>query len=210
MWTPPRRLVGDLTILGGVLAIVATVPPRWYGPIPTDSYVFEPPLFSPLWIERVVLPPLSVLAALLVVVGLLSLFRRDRPWMGRWHRWSASAAILGGAVGTLATTLFAATGGGSDDLTAAATALLGALLALVALVFALPGLIGWGIGYLRAERDRQTLGLALVGAPVLAALFVAVGAVVGSVAELAGGLPTVLPFAALAVVVGVDLRQRRS
>ena len=78
MWTPTPsdRTVGGLTALGGLLTVVATIPTRWYGPRPTDSYVFDPPRFSALWIERTVAPVLAVIAALLILTGLLWLFRR--------------------------------------------------------------------------------------------------------------------------------------
>lgn len=159
VWTPSNRAVGGLTALGGICTVVATIPTRWYGPRPTDSYVFDPPRFSALWIERTVVPVVAVGAALLMLVGLLALFRRDRERMARWQRWFAVVALVGAAVGTLATVLLVSTGGrATADPTAALNALLGAALALFGTVIVLPGSLAWGIGYLRAGRRRPDRG----------------------------------------------------
>ncbi|MFW5965618.1 MAG: hypothetical protein ACOCP3_02590, partial [Halodesulfurarchaeum sp.] len=74
------RLAGVGSMLGGVLAVLAAVPPRWYGSVPGDSYVFSPDPLSPLWIERTVVPVLAVLAVIGVGLGLLALLVRG------WHR----------------------------------------------------------------------------------------------------------------------------
>lgn len=203
MWTPGRRLVGALTALGGVLVLVTAVPTRWFGPMPTDSYVFDPPRFSALWIERTVVPPLALAAVLLLMLGLFSLFRRDRERMARWQRWTAVVTLVGAAVGTLATiTLVTAGHGATDDPTTTLNVLFGAAFALLALVLLFPGLCAWGAGYLRG--DRPLLGTALVGAPVCPVLVVAVTAAL-DVGEPAGTLPVALPVAAAVVVVGRDL-----
>jgi len=206
VWTPSNRAVGGLTALGGICTVVATIPTRWYGPRPTDSYVFDPPRFSALWIERTVVPVVAVGAALLMLVGLLALFRRDRERMARWQRWFAVVALVGAAVGTLATVLLVSTGGrATADPTAALNALLGAALALFGTVIVLPGSLAWGIGYLRAGRRR--LGIALAGGPAAAVLIVA-GSVVTDVEF--GALPVVLPVALTGLVVGYDLWTRGS
>jgi len=89
MWTPSNRHAGGVTLLGGLLALAASVPTRWFGRVPDDSYVFDPPRFSALWIERTVVPVVAVVAAVLLLAGLLALFRRDRERMARWPRCSS-------------------------------------------------------------------------------------------------------------------------
>lgn len=203
MWTPGRRFVGALTTLGGLLVLVAAVPTRWFGPVPTDSYVFDPPRFSALWIERTIVPTLSLVAVLLVLAGLLSLFQRDRERMARWQRWTAVVALIGAGVGTLATILLVTTGGGTNDPTNPLNTLLGAALALFALLLLVPGLLAWGAGYLRD--DRPLLGTAVVGAPVLPILVVAASIALGVGDGVAGSLPVAVPVAATIVAVGRDL-----
>ncbi|AZH26450.1 hypothetical protein [Haloplanus aerogenes] len=207
MWTPSDRVVGAVTALGGLLAIVATVPTRWYGPRPTDSYVFDPPRFSALWVERTVVPVLAVAAALLILTGLLWVFRRDRARMARWQRWFAVVCVIGAAVGTLSTMLFASVGGRAlADPTAALNALLGVGLALLALLLLFPGLLAWGAGYLRSGRQR--LGAALVGGPVVAVAVVAASIALDFGADSVGALPVVVPVGVAVVVVGYDLWAR--
>ncbi|MFB6103406.1 MAG: hypothetical protein ABEJ73_12695 [Haloplanus sp.] len=207
MWLPTRRLVGALTAFGGVLAVVSAIPTQWYGPMPTDSYVFEPPRFSALWIERTVVPGVTVLAALLLLTGLLALFRRDREWMARWHRWLAVVAVIGAATGTLATVLVAPTGGrGVGNPTTAMNVVLGALLALLAVTLLFSGLVAWGTGYLRS--GRRLLGGALLGGPVGAVLIVAMSVATGVEFGSLGGLPVVVPLATMMVVLGYDLWMR--
>ncbi|MFB6255120.1 MAG: hypothetical protein ABEH58_00045 [Haloplanus sp.] len=200
MWTPSN-------LLGGVLALIASVPTRWFGPVPDDSYVFDPPQFSALWIERTVVPAVAVVAAVLLLVGLLALFRRDRERMARWQGWFAIASVIGAAVGTLATMLFATAGPqGTANPTAALNVLLGAGLTLLALLFLLPGLVVWGSGYLRAERPR--LGAALAGGPVVALLVLAASVASGIEFGPVGALPVVLPVTLAVLVVGYDLWER--
>jgi hypothetical protein len=206
MWTPSHRLLGGTTAAGGLCALLAVLPTRWFGPRPTDSYVFDPPRFSALWIERTVVPVVAVAAALLVLVGLLTLFRRDRERMPRWQRWFAVVGVVGVAVGTLGTMLVVSAGPrGVADPTAALNVLLGVALALLAVVLVVPGLVAWGAGYLRA--DRRRLGVALAGGPVASVLIVVAnlaGVPFGGV----GALPVVLPVALAVVTVGYDLWDR--
>lgn len=198
-----RRAVGPLVALAGVAAVVAAIPLRWFGPVPDDSYVFDPPTFSPLWMERTVLPVLTVSVGLLAAVGLLELLRRDRDGMARWHRWSASAAVLGSVLVAVAFALLGPTGppNGLGDVL---VVLGGALFGLVGGVLALVGLVGWGVGYLRAGRTR--LGWALLGGSVGVVLVLAARRVVDPGL---GGLPAALPLAAMLVVVGRDLHARK-
>jgi hypothetical protein len=204
VWTPGRRLLGSLSGLGGLLAVVATVPTNWFGPTPTDSYVFDPPRFSALWIERAVIPAVAVLAVLLCLTGLLALFARDRDGMPRWQRWLAVVTLIGGGLGTLATVLLVSTVGGAGATPSGTlNALAGIAFALLASVLLLPGLLAWGAGYLRA--GRTAVGVALVGAPALSALIVATSVVADVAFGNAGALPVVLPFAAAMVAVGYDL-----
>lgn len=204
VWIPSDRAVGGLTAIGGLLALVATPPTRWYGSRPTDSYVFDPPRFSALWIERTIVPALAVTATLLILAGLLWLFRRDRERMARWHRWFAVVAVVGTAVGTLATTLLVSIGGRmAADPTAALNALLGVGLALLALLLLFPGLLAWGIGYLRDGRRR--LGTALAGGPTVAAAVVAVSIALDVDTGALGALPVVAPVGLAVVAVGYDL-----
>ena len=207
MWSPDRRFAGALTALGGLLVVVAAVPTRWFGPVPTDSYVFDPPRFSALWVERTVVPVVAVVAVLAILLGLLSLFRRDRERMARWQRWTAAVALVGAAVGTLATVILVTSGpGATGDLTATLNALFGVALGLLALVLLVPGLLAWGGGYLRG--DRSVLGVALVGGPVLPVLVVAASVALDADMGPVGSLPVALPVAAAVVVLGRDLWMR--
>lgn len=207
MWTPSNRHAGGVTVLGGLLALLASVPTRWFGPVPDDSYVFDPPRFSALWVERTVVPVVAIVAAILLLAGLLALFRRDRDRMARWQRWFAIVSVVGAAVGTLAIMLLVSAGPqGTADPTAALNALLGAGLALLALLLLLPGLVAWGSGYLRAEQPR--LGTALAGGPIVALLILAVNVAGGVEFGPVGALPVVLPFGVAVIVVGYDLWDR--
>lgn len=208
MWRPSDRVVGGVTALGGLLALVASVPTRWFGPVPDDSYVFDPPRFSALWVERTVVPVVAVVAALLILAGLLALFRRDRERMARWQRWFAVVSVIGAAVGALATMLFVSVDSQAmADPTAALNVLLGAGLALLGLLLLGPGLLAWGTGYLRGGRRRR-LGVALAGGPVVAIAVLAVNVAGGVAFGPVGSLPVVLPVALAVVVVGYDLWDR--
>ncbi|WP_338738908.1 hypothetical protein [Haloplanus salilacus] len=207
MWTPGRRFVGGATVLGGLCVVVASIPTRWFGTVPTDSYVFDPPTYSPLWIERTIVPAVSIAAALLTLAGLVALFHRDREWMERWQRWFAVVAVVGAAVGTFATVLLASNGDGAGgDPTATLNVLFAVLLGLVGVVLAGPGLLAWGIGYLRAGRRR--LGTALAGGVTVPVLLVAVTIALDVDPGPAGGVLMSLPAALLAVGVGYDLWTR--
>jgi ABC-type multidrug transport system permease subunit len=201
MWSPSNRVLGVLATLGGLCILVAAVPARWLGSVPDDSYVFDPPRFSALWFERVVVPALAVVATVLILIGLLALFRRDRAWMARWQRWFAVVGVVGAAVGTLATLLLASAEAETSAIST--NVLLGTGFALLASLLVPPGLLGWGGGYLRA--DRPGLGAALAGGPLLACLAIAVNVGAGVAFGPVGALPVVLPVVLAVVVVGYDL-----
>ncbi|WP_435066544.1 hypothetical protein [Haloplanus sp. C73] len=204
MWTPSIRLAGGVTGLGGLLVAVAAVPTRWFGPRPTDSYVFDPPRFSALWVERTVIPVVAVAAAILLLAGLLSLLWRDRERMARWQRWFAAIAVVGAAIVTLATMLvFSTEGSATSDVSATMNVLIGVALGLLGTVLALPGLVAWGVGYVRNERRR--IGAALAGGPVVSGLFVAGSLAAGVSLDPLGGLVIVLPLSLAALIVGADL-----
>jgi len=204
VWTPGRRFVGGATGLGGVCTLVASIPTRWLGTVPTDSYVFDPPTYGPLWIERTIVPAVSIAAALLTLAGLVALFHRDREWMARWHRWFAVVAVVGAALGTFATVLLASNGErAGGDPTATLNVLIAALIGLVGVVLAGPGLLAWGIGYLRA--GRRLLGGALAGGVTVPVLLVAATIAIDVDGGPVGGVLTSLPVAVLAVGVGHDL-----
>jgi hypothetical protein len=206
VWLVGRRTVGVATALGGVLALGAAVPTRWFGPVPNDSYVFDPPRFSALWIERAVVPVAVLVAVVLMLAGLVSLFRRDRERMPRWQRWTAVVALIGAAVGTFATTILVTADGGTADPSTTLNTLLGAALALLAFVLLAPGLLAWGVGYLRS--DRPLLGAALTGGPILPVLIAVAIGVLGVDAGVVGALPVVVPVSLGTVLVGRDLWRR--
>jgi hypothetical protein len=207
VWTPGHRLVGGATVLGGVCTLAASIPTRWFGSVPTDSYVFDPPTYSPLWIERTIVPAVSVGAALLTLAGLVALFHRDREWMERWQRWVAVVALVGAGLGTFATVLLASNGeGAGSDPTATLSVLFAALVGLVGVVLAGPGLLAWGIGYLRA--GRRLLGGVLAGGVTVPLVLVALTVAFDIGGGPTGGVLTSLPVALLAVGVGHDLWTR--
>jgi hypothetical protein len=123
--------------------------------------------------------------------------------MARWQRWFAVVAVVGVAVGTLGTMFVVSAGpGGVADPTAALNVLLGVGFGLLGLLLALPGLLAWGVGNLRAGRRR--LGTALAGGPVVT-LTVLAANVAGVSFGGVGGLPISLPVALAVGVVGYDL-----
>ncbi|SEA09876.1 hypothetical protein SAMN04488065_1827 [Haloplanus vescus] len=209
VWTPSLRVGGGMTVLGGLFVALVGVPSRWFGPQPTDSYVFDPPLFSSLWVERTVIPVVAVAATLLLLVGLLSLLWRDRESLARWQRWFAAIGVVGAAIVALGTMLVMSTQGvATDDITSAMNVLIGVALGLLGVVLLFPSLMAWGVGYLRD--DHRRLGAALVGGPLVSGVFVAVDMAAGVSFEPLGGLVVLLPLSVAALVVGVDLWERPS
>ncbi|MFP4530366.1 MAG: hypothetical protein ACLFNC_03655 [Halodesulfurarchaeum sp.] len=190
-----RWVAGLSSVLGGVLAILSSVPPGWYGVEPTDSYVFDPAMFSPLWIERTLVPLLFLGALVGLLVGVGALVYRD--WTTtRSHRVGGSLAILGGA--TLAVGRY-----GPDLVTPAGTpvgpiaGLVGFALLLWSGLLLLIGVPLLAVAYFRAGRPWLA-GTMLAVVPAM--LFVG-SLVPGPVADLAGSLPLFV----LGVVIARDL-----
>lgn len=198
MWRPSVRTGGPLLALGAVCLVVGTLPLEfWPGPHPGDSYVFDPPRFSGIWVERTLTPVLGVGANVSILVGLYALYRRDTNSMPRWQRVSAIVALFGTSLWLLGTYLLTSAGSGASLGGIFAVLLLGC-----GLLLAGPCLIAWGAGYLRSERPY--VGAALAGTPLLTVGYTGIslsGFDPGSV----GGLLFVAPTVAMSLVVGYDL-----
>lgn len=160
-WSRPT---GGASLVGAVLAVVVSVPPAWYGIEPTDSYVFDPPVPSPLWFAREVEPALSVVAAVGLLLGVVGLVRRDWPVVGWARRWGGAGGVL--AFAGLAVAVVAGASATRGDL----------LLPLVSLVFGgmgvlllVPATVLLAYGYARTARPHVGYAFAglLVGVPVL-------------------------------------------
>lgn len=198
VWRPSTRAAGPLAVAGALCLLGAMVPLEvWPAPRPGDSYVFDPPTFSGIWAERAVVPALTVGANALVLVGLYALYRRDSTAMPGWQRGSAIVTLFGTAVWLFGSYLV--TSAGPDELVVGGV---GALVALLALVVTVPGLVAWGLGYLQIGKTR--LGAALVGAPSLTVLYLAVS-LSGVDFDPVGGLALAAPTAVMALLVGYDL-----
>jgi hypothetical protein len=76
------------------------------------------------------------------------------------------------------------------------------LLAILALVLIVPGLVVWGGGYVQTGRPR--LGAALAGAPILTVVYVAVS-LAGVDFDPLGGVFLAAPTAGMALFVGYNL-----
>ena len=198
MWRPPPRTAGTLSVVGGLCVLGAMIPLSvWSAPHPGDSYVFDPPMFSGVWAQRVVVPVLTFGANGCVLAGLYTLYWRDRPAMPRWQRGIAGVTLFGTIAWLFGTSLV--TSAGPNDLIGG---VVGGLVAVLALLVTVPGLTAWGAGYLRAGRIR--LGAALAGAPVLTGLYVGVS-LSGVDFDPVSGLLLAAPTAVMAVLVGYDL-----
>lgn len=205
MGEPDRldRFTGALAVLGGVCLLVASVPARLYRGPPGDSYVFDPPLFSGLWVQRVVIPVLAVLAVVGVFAVVVGLLRRDRG-EGRWHDVAGGLTVFGAGILVVASVLLAGSGslsGGEPDVVGALVVAAGALGGLLAGLLVVVAGAFWGVGYLR--RGRRRVGVTLVVVPLVTLLLV----VLATFVELptGTGLLVVLPTVAGLVVLGVDL-----
>ena len=193
-----RWTVAGITLLGGGLAVISSVPGAWYGYIPGDSYVFDPVRFSPLWIQRTLLPLFSLAAGFGLLVGVGALVYRD--WAHRrLHRVGGTATVLGGL--TLLCGLY-----GPEFLTPHGTPV-GVVASLAALALLLWGgvllLVGGPLlaySYLRA--GRVWLGWTLLGTlPVVLLL----GALLpGWIGDLGSSMPILV----LGIVIGRDLLVR--
>jgi hypothetical protein len=197
------RFTGALAVLGGLSLLLASVPGRLYRGPPGDSYVFDPPPFSGLWVQRVVIPVLAVVAVVGLFAAVVGLLRRDRD-EGRWHDVAGGLTAFGAGGLVVAGLLLASSGslsGGSPDIVGALVVAVGALGGLLAGLLVIVAGVFWGVGYLR--RGRRRLGVTLVVVPLGTLLLV----VLATFVELPTGtgllvtLPTVVGLA----VLGVDL-----
>lgn len=189
------RGLGASTGVGAVLAVVTSVPSEWYGVRETDAYVFDPALLSPLWIERTLVPVVSLLALAMLVVGLAALVVRDRGVAGQLRRWSGYVATAGMTLlwgSLLAFTVGMAASRGGSVLLPVLLILGGGLGVLGALVLLVPGAVAMGVGYVRS--DRPAVGYALAGGIGLATLVGVAFWVVDPDTGI-GFLPVVVPFA---------------
>ncbi len=196
MWRRSSQIAGSLLGLSAVCLLVTTVPLElWPTPRPGDSYVFNPPPFSAIWVQQTLRPGLIIGANALLVVGLSAVLGRDSTSMSRLQRAFAFGALFGTGACLLGTLLF--TTAGTDDIGRELTAF---LIWALAIPLILLGLIGWGIGYLRADSTR--LGAALTVPPVLAVAYIGLSMAGFSPV---GRLLLVIPTSGMALVVGYDL-----
>lgn len=154
------KVFGGLATLGGVLSVIVSVPSSWYGLRPRDSYVFDPQPLSPMWIERELVPVLTVIALFCLTIGLLGLVLRDWSSFGRVRRWGGVGSILGLGGLSVAVPVFLYASRGNPGI--GAIVVLGAFAggAISALILAL-GLLLLGYGY-RAQ-NRERIGYAFLG-----------------------------------------------
>jgi hypothetical protein len=145
-----RSLAVVVSLIGGLCLFLAGVPPGWYGYEPGVSYVFDPAVGSPLWIERVLVPVLSILGTVGLLGGIAAVVRRE--WgTNRLIRWAGTATVLGGVaatVGLYGPDLLGPPGmpeGPLAVLSGLAVALWGAILLLVGGPLLAYGLLGAGI-----------------------------------------------------------------
>lgn len=198
MWRPSYRVAGPLLGLSVLCLLIATVPLEvWPAPRPGDSYVFTPPPFSAIWMQRTAQPILTVGANVLILVGLGALFRRDSASMSNLQSLSGIFTLLGISLYLLGS-LLVTTAGPNEIM----NSLFGILGRSIGLVFTLPGLVGWGVGYLR--RDNMRLGITLTGTPLLTCAYLGISMYGVQFAPI-DGLLLITPTSAMALVVGYDL-----
>lgn len=198
MWRRSYRLAGPILGLSAVCLLITAVPLElWPTPHPGDSYVFNPPPFSAIWVQQTLRPGLIMGANALLVVGLGAVLRRDSAAMSRLQRGFAFGALFGTGGCLLGTLLF--TTAGTDDIGRELTAFLIWALAIPLIIL---GLVGWGAGYLRADSTR--LGAALTVPPVLAVAYIGLS-MAGIDFSLVGRLLLVIPTSGMALVIGYDL-----
>jgi hypothetical protein len=177
------KLGGLFVSLAAVCRVVSELPLSWWpAPSPGDSYVFNPPLFSAIWAERILYPAVGSLAGVLLLIGLSTLFQRDSAEMASWQRSCAIGSLAG--IGCIVVSVVTVQ---LLPAKAVVTGALGALLGLLAAVIATVGLVGWGVGYVLFERYR--LGGALAAIPLFEVLKL-LRSLLGLDFEYAGGLFT--------------------
>lgn len=179
--------------LGAVLVTLVSVPGRWYGVPQTDSYVFSPPPFTPLWVSRTVMPVLATIAGVCLVLGFVGLVLRDRPVAGRWRRWGGIGAVLG-LVGTVAGLLgILSLGTGQGAASGVVLGLGSLLIGAIGLVVLVPSLLSLAVGYAKTPR------------PLLGYAFAALVVVTPVVQFFVPGPSMVVPFALVWLAVARDL-----
>ncbi|MFB6112810.1 MAG: hypothetical protein ABEJ58_01750 [Halodesulfurarchaeum sp.] len=194
-------VTGWIGTVGAILVVLISVPSGWYGVPATDSYIFDPALLTPLWIQRVVMPLLSIVALLSLLVCLASLVYRDWPVAGRIRRGGGVLGVFGLFGLTIAIPFLhyssqGVSGVGSLAIIAGfvATVIFGGILAI--------GLLVLAYGYYSI--GRTTLGLALlgvvIGVPVLGTL------APSPFKSLAASLPVAFSWG----VIGAELRAHAS
>ncbi|MFW6384729.1 MAG: hypothetical protein ACOCY7_01180 [Halodesulfurarchaeum sp.] len=159
-----EKLFGGLAILGGVLSVIVSVPSSWYGLRPRDSYVFDPQPLSPMWIERELVPVLTVIAIVALLIGLLGLVVRDWSTFGRVRRWGGVGSILGLGGLTVAVPVILYASRGRPGV--GAIVVLGAFAGgVISALFLALGLLLLGYGYRAQHRER--IGYAFLGVLVV-------------------------------------------
>ncbi|GAA5433518.1 hypothetical protein Hjap01_03005 [Haloarcula japonica] len=198
MWRRSYRFAGPILGLGAVCLLITAVPLElWPTPRPGDSYVFNPPPFSAIWVQRTLRPRLIISANALLLIGLGTVLRRDSASMSRLQRVFAFSALVGAGACLLGTLLF--TTAGTNDIGRELTAF---LIWALAIPLILLGLVVWGTGYLRADSTR--LGVALTVPPVLAVAYIGLS-MAGVDFSPVGRLLLIIPTSGMALVVGYDL-----
>ena len=195
-----RRVTAVGSVLGASLSVVSRLPPAWYGSRPTDSYVFDPALFSPLWVERVLMPMLALVGTIGLIGGLVALVSRD------WG--SNRLQTVGGALSVLGAISVVA-GLYGPELVAPANTPVGPVSGLAGFALSAWGglllLLGGPLlaySYIRAARGR--LGWTLLG-------FVPAGVILDYL--FLGGFGDVVstaPVIVLGVAIAWDLEFRRA
>lgn len=187
--------LGIVSILSGILVAIVSVPPTWYGLQPTDAYVFDPEPWTPLWINRELVPALAIIASLGLLAGLGGLVVRDWSVAGRWRRWGGSIALIGMAGVTAGLPAILGPQGAS------ATETIGFLVSLLVwvggLVLLVIGLLLLAYGYM--QTPRPDIGYALLG------VLVGVPALSFIVPEWMGSLVVALPITITWAVLGREL-----
>lgn len=198
MWRPSHRIAGPLLGLSALCLLIATVPLEvWPAPQPGDSYVFTPPAFTAIWMQRTAQPILTIGANVLILIGLGALFRRDSTSMSSLQFMSGISTLLGIGIYLLGS-LLVTTAGPNEII----NSLFGMLGRGIGLMLILPGLVGWGVSYLR--RDNLRLGITLTGTPLLTCTYFGISMYGVQFAPI-DGLLLITPTSAMALVVGYDL-----
>lgn len=195
------RGLGVASVVGAVLAAVASVPSRWYGLRETDAYIFDPATFSPLWIERTLVPVASLVAIGLLACGLAGLLLRDRSVAGRLRRWGTGAAAVGLLLFEVPVLAFALTRNATSA-SGALVVLVAFLVGLVSVAVLLVGLLSSGVGY--ARTDRPLVGYALAGGTVVTAVLTGVSTTI-DLSGFGGFLLMIAPLLGPFAVVGHEL-----